>query len=223
LTTIGGLFGRNPFGPIHEHLLKVQQCTHDMQTLIARLSEGEDVASLGKGIRRLEEEADRIKNEIRRRVTSSIWRAVERAEVLGLLGKEDDIADGAAHIARLLEVRPTPCPAPLADVLRRWIDCIVQRTDALLDVIGSARDGFDATSGRDVSRDLARAIDELQKPEQPADSLHQDLLERLFALEKDLDPVTIVVYLEISKALQTMTGATTNAAEALQRLIRVKG
>ena len=223
MTTIGGLFGRNALGPIHEHLFKVQECTRDMQELVARLAEGLDVVTLTATVRRREEEADRIKKEIRRRVTRSVWSAVERAEVLKLLGKQDDIADGAAYVARLLEVRPTSCPESLAAPLRRWTDAIADKTDALVDSIKSARDALEVPAGRDSLKDLSRRLDESEDQEQPADQLHQDFLERLFALEHDLDPVTIVLFLEVSKALQAMTAATANASEALQRLLSLKG
>ena len=72
-------------------------------------------------------------------------------------------------------------------------------------------------------KDLVRDLDQFQDEEQPADRLHQDFLERLFALERELDPVTIVVFLDISKAFLTMIGATANAAEALLRLLSLKG
>jgi len=223
VTTIGGLFGRNALGPIHEHLLKVRLCAHDMKDLVAQLSQGREVASLAAVVRRREEEADRIKDEIRRRVTRSVWGAVERAEVLSLLGKQDDIADGAAQVARLLEVRPTPCPEPLAGALRRWTEGIAHRTDALVKILESARDALESPTGRNLLKDLVRDLGQFQNEEQPTDHLHQDFLERLFALERELDPVTIVVFLDISKAFQTMIGATANAAEALLRLLSLNG
>ena len=107
---IGGLFGRSTMGPIAEHLLKCQECVDILEELIDRFVTGKSVGDLAERINRCESDADLIKNEIRRNMTPSVWSAVERAEVVRLLGKEDDIADGAAAIAQLLKVRKTACP-----------------------------------------------------------------------------------------------------------------
>ncbi|MFH0962822.1 MAG: DUF47 family protein [Planctomycetota bacterium] len=222
MATIGGLFGRNVFGPIHEHLLKIEQCAYSLRDLLARFSRGEETKALAAEVRRIEGEADRIKNEARRKMTHSMWSAVERSETIALLGKQDDIADGAAEIARLVEARATRCPTELAGMLEQWTGYISRGVEALTTEVKKAYDSSDKPAEGPASAGGGEALWGVLAEEEASDRLHQEFLVQLFALERTMDPVSIVLFLEMRKSLQSMTGAIQNTAGVLQRLLEMK-
>ena len=219
---IGGLFGRSTLGPITEHLLKCQACVETLERLIDRFLGGQDVGELAEKINRTEAEADLIKNEIRRNMTPSVWSAVERSEVVRLLGKEDDIADGAAAVAQLLKLRRTACPQEAGEILRRWVHLVRDRVGRLVAEAKSAHEAIESPTGRTRVEESREAIDDLGTTPASATELPDAFLASVFRQEKSLDPVSIMILMEVSRGLADVMSAATNAAEGLERLLKIK-
>ena len=219
---IGGLFGRSVLGPIAEHNLKCQSCVDALAHVVAGFIKGEDVTAQANDILRMEQEADVIKNEIRRHLTRSVWGAVERAEVTALLGKQDNIADGCAKVALVVAVRRTRCPDGIGEILTRWMSEVHRYTDILVTEAKQAYNALENPSGGARALDVHEGLDALGAAASLSDEMPRAFLESLFRREESLDPVSIVMLMKLSDGLQDITTAVANAAEALQRLLKIK-
>lgn len=219
---IGGLFGRSVMGPIAEHNLKCQSCVDALERVLAGFIRGDDVAAQANEILQMEQEADVIKNEIRRHMTRSVWGAVERAEVTALLGKQDNIADGCAKVALVVAVRRTPCPEEIGDILTDWMSQVHRYTDILVTEAKQAYNALENPSGGARARDVHEGLDSLGAAASLSDEMPQAFLKKLFRGEESLDPVSIMMLMTLSEGLQEITTAVANAAEALQRLLKIK-
>ena len=87
---------------MQEHMRIVVRCADLVPGLFQALA-AEDrkrVKQINKEICVLEEEADRVKNKLRRRLPRTLFMPVGRADILEVLDMQDSIADVAQDIFR---------------------------------------------------------------------------------------------------------------------------
>jgi len=212
--SIGGLFGRSAFGPLYEHLVQVAKTTRLLGQIVAEFAEGEhDLIDREEGV------ADEIKEEIRRHLSHSFFSAVERSDTLLLLGLQDDVADNANDTAKMLSVRATPLPEPLHRPFLDLAEASVNTTELLLEHSGRIFKLLEENQGRDQVTDAAERLGDVRSAEFEAQEGHRRFLERLFAIESSLDPVTVVLLMNIARQLEQVSHSAEKTAECLERMI----
>src|SRR5690606_41745845 len=87
------LFGRSPIGPMQQHMAKAHECAAQLvpffQAVIAE--DWERVEQLQKDIARMENEADRLKQDVSQDVPKSLFPPVPRSALLDLLSAQAQI------------------------------------------------------------------------------------------------------------------------------------
>lgn len=218
---IGGLFGRSPFGPIHEHMLKVQECVERLDPLLDAflLSDTQRIADLTAEIDRLEGEADDIKNEIREQVSDSMFSSVERGDLMYLLKVQDNIADACQDAARMLDLRRIPVPEPLVVLIKglgqkadQAVASLAAITRQLRKVLSSS---FDKT---EVQKVLDRTT-EVRELEFAAEQQAQATLKELFRVEDQLDPVSVILLSKIVRKIDFIANEAENTADCIVRMV----
>ena len=101
------LFGRSPFVPLQLHLDKVADCVEAVFALLERIREGDvsNVDETAREISKLEHKADLVKNDIRNSLPRGLFLAIDRSQLLEILGLQDSIADKAEDIGILMSLR----------------------------------------------------------------------------------------------------------------------
>jgi len=182
--TIGGLFGRSAFGPVHELALKVRTCVARLEQLVEALASGEAerVRKVAREMRSLEGEADSIKQEIRASLSSSIFSSVARAEVLLLVKTLDNVADECERLANLLTVRRTSLPGELAGRLRNLRVAVAATVEEMVGMTGELRDAEQKAPDPHRKDRVHEAIDRVAGCEHEADLCEGRFLKALFAM-----------------------------------------
>jgi len=193
------LFGKSPFSALQGHMRVVLECVHQMPPLFEALSKGDhnEVVAVKDIIFEREEEADRIKNEMRNRLPKSLFMPVDRRDLLEVLQMQDSIADTAQDIAGLLVERPMELPEfmkePMLDLTQRCVDVcemsakIIEELDELLAM------GF---RGREATR-VEEMVTALNKLEDETDQLGLELSRRLFQHEDEIKPVSVIMWYQL--------------------------
>ena len=126
------LIFQSPFKPMQEHMRVVVRCANEVPGLFEVLRD-QDKAELETRRRRisdLENQADKIKNELRAHLPRSLFMPVDRRDLWEILDLQDSIADTAQDIAGMLVVRdmeyPTAMQEPLMALTRRCVDACNQ-------------------------------------------------------------------------------------------------
>ena len=142
--TFSKLFGQSPFTALQAHMRVVLECAREVLPLIEALAEGNQpqVIEAKDKIFEREAEADRIKNELRRRLPKSLFMPVDRRDLLEVLHLQDSIANTAQDVAGLLIERRMTIPGfmlePLMALTSRCIDTcehsasVIEELDELL-------------------------------------------------------------------------------------------
>jgi uncharacterized protein len=217
--TIGGIFGRNAYGPLHEFSLKVEECAQRLIPVIQAWMSGdrERLHEAAADVDRLEGEADVIKNEIRGSLSKSIFSSVQGAKIKDVVKAAENVADSARMVARLVEVRETPLPEDLGVGLVELAELAARSMGALSGALAGAQPAADGANPSELARALA-AVDTLPPMQEKAVDAYEVMLKHLFRHEKELDPISVFFLMRIVELVAHMTRSAENAGEALRRL-----
>jgi len=198
-TPFANLFGRSPFKALKQHMRAVLEGAAEVPALFEALAAGDQgrVQSIKDSIFAHEEEADRLKNELRNHLPKSFFLPVDRRDLLEVLNWQDSIADAAQDISGLLVERPMEIPEPLKEpvvtLARRCVDVvelsakIIEQLDELVET------GF---KGKEASR-VEEMLDELNLLEDKTDELGLELTRTLFEHEDEIKPVSVIMWYQL--------------------------
>ena len=188
------LFANSPFLPLQHHMSKVLECVQSLKGFLKSVCE-EDWGKAKKyqeNINNLEEDADKLKREIRLILPNGLFMPVSRTDFIDLLGRQDRIANKAKDIAGLMLGRKMLIPQPMHQTFIEFLGSsinvcvkanqIIQELDELLET------GF---RGHEVKK-VESLIFELDDLEDLADTHERDVRLQLFSLENDIDPVQVM-------------------------------
>ena len=215
------LFGKSPFTALQGHMRVVLECVNEIPALfeaLARSDQEEDVKVRDRIFER-EEEADRIKNELRNRLPKSLFMPVDRRDLLEVLQMQDSIADTAQDIAGLLVERPMELPEfmqePMLALAQRCVDTcdmsakIIEELDELLAM------GF---RGKEASR-VEEMVSALNKIEDETDELGIELTRRLFQHEDEIKPVSVMMWYQLIEWVGDLADYAEKVGDRLRLLI----
>ena len=218
---IGGIFGRKPFGPLSEHMFKVSEALEEFSRMMDFFVNGdfENACMASEKVHLLEKEADAIENDIKRRLSGSIFSSVERFEILQLLKAQDNLSDKANSIAKTVSVRRTQVPESLREPLKKLCDQAIITCTKYASIIrklqGLERDSLKGSFPDDISQ----TIEEVHLADDETGVLRTKILKELFAMEADLEPISLLMLRDIVEKMNSMTGQAENAADVVDRII----
>jgi len=223
LRKIGGIFGRSVFGPINEHMSRVADCVEAVRPLLGSwlAREWDALAREAARMHDLENAADRIKHEIRNSLSAGVFSAVERSEVMDIIKAQDDIADNCERLAEILEIRRTV--APTDDIRREYLELaeeLIRTGGRLAQIVAKVTELFcGAGGGREELRGLISELEDVHRGEHNCGQIEHSIIGRLFAMEKELDALTVIFLWNLTDRMGSVAGSVENAADALRRMI----
>jgi predicted phosphate transport protein (TIGR00153 family) len=217
--SIFGMFGTSPFVPMIEHSELVLQTSRKVPTLFEAFFDGdyERVHALSAEISELEYEADKVKTRVREALPRSLMLPVDRRDVLEALSSLDGIADCAEDVGILFTLRRMEAHdeliGPLKSLVRRVMATVEKACEVVSHLETLSRAGF---TGSNVDR-VIDMIDEIGRLEHEADLVQDDLARRLFAIEDDIAPGSLIIWNKIFNKVGDMA----NHAERLGNRLRL--
>ena len=214
------LFARSPFGPVCEHQHKVQQCCEPVPDLVAACVNGDRtrIKELAKEISSREQEADRVKTEVRDNLPRNLFMPVARTDILQVLAAQDAIADTAEDLAVLLDMREMePLPAEVAE----WVTELVAQVMVVVHGATGVVDQLDslatASFGGYEARRVLSMIDDVDRSEHEADKVQDRLAKTFFHHEDRFKPAAIYLWMKIFNKI----GDLANHAEKMTHRLRL--
>lgn len=217
--TIFNLFGKSPFKPLQEHLEKVKECLDQVQPLFDSIyrQDYKETKVISKKIMKLEHQADKIKDKIRDNLPSNLFLAVDRRDLLNLLSAQDSVCDAVEDLAVVLNLREMTIPLKLKPLLDGLIDKVVQVGHLSANVINELNNLLESSFGGLEAGKVIKMIGEVSTKEWEADKIQYKLAQGLFKMEKELDPITIFMWMKIFQNLSEIA----DASEKVTKLLRL--
>ncbi|MDX1593241.1 MAG: TIGR00153 family protein [Gammaproteobacteria bacterium] len=224
LSPFTNLFGRSPFTALQKHMRAVIDCVEVVPELFDALCKDDHarLVAAQERIFALENEADKVKNELREHLPKSLFLPVDRRDLLDILDMQDSIADTAQDIAGLLVERPMtlvdPMRAPLTELVALCVETchqahkVIEELDELLEM------GF----GGKERGDVLEMIAELGRLEDRTDELGIELTRLLFRHEDELKPVTVMFWYQLIEWIGDLADYAEKVGNRLRLILAVR-
>lgn len=188
------LFGRSPIAPLQEHMKVSAECAAQLLSYFESVfSEDWDaVQAEYDKIGEFEDEADRIKREIRIHLPKSLFLPVSRSDLLEMLHMQDRIANKTKDIAGLVLGRQMSIPESVRPLLKDYLEISVSTTTFALQALEELDElivsGF---SGREIEL-IEKMLDSLGDVEHQSDVKQIAVRKMLMSVENKLNPIDVM-------------------------------
>ncbi len=193
------LFGKSPVSPLQRHMEKVCACVEELIPYFEAVL-AEDWPTVEERynlISQREDEADKLKKELRLQLPKGIMLPVSRRDLLEVLTMQDKIANKAKDIAGLILGRRMVIPPSIADLMRafvqRSIDAAFQARRAINELDELVETGF---RGHEVEI-VESMLKELDRVESDTDTIQIQVRAELFQIEDSWPPVKVMFLYQI--------------------------
>lgn len=199
MTFIANLFGRSPVSPLQQHMAKVQACLEVLHPFfVAVFAENWDSAATHRAeITERENEADKLKKQLRLQLPKGLFMPVARRDVLEVLRTQDKLANKAKDISGLILGRKMTFPEqlhePLMEYLQRNLEAARQAEVAINELDELVETGFGSIEVERVEGMLRT----LNKIEDDTDDLQIAIRATLLEKERELPPVDVMFMYKI--------------------------
>jgi uncharacterized protein len=214
---LAGLLRKSPFKPIQEHIRVVYSCVELLPPLFEALyaKDQDRVQELANQIAELETEADRIKSRYRHNMPKTLLLPVDRKDLLSLIHEQDALSDSAEKISQILTIRYMTVPPAIKDgldeLMRETLEISHQALTMIEELDELVHVGF---SGKEHDK-VAEMIEGVRKSEHNIDKILQTINRRLFSVEKELDPVSVMFWYKIIDEIGCISDHAENVADRL--------
>jgi len=221
MKTIGGLFGRSAFGPLYEHILKANDCVNMLKSAVEKFIKRDykELKEIVGKVSKLEHDADIIKEGIRQSLSRSIFTAVNRNSILALLKEQDAVADSSEDLVKLLSVRQTRVPPELEKKLRELTAKVVGAVSTVCKASKTLCVASEGAPSTLEAEKIISIVEKTRKMEWETDNLQFAFIQKLFDIEQELDPVSVVFLMNIARQLGMVADHAENVGDSLKRLL----
>lgn len=188
--------------PLERHAELVHKCAKKLVPFFAAIvaRDWDTALEVRSVIEQLENDADEVKKDIRKRLPKSLFMPVPREDLLELLLVQDKIANRAKDVSGIVIGRRLEVPEQLTelfmDFVSRCIDATKQARKSVQELDELFSSGF-----RGAEAELVTAmIDKLDRIETETDSKEAHLRAALFKIENEFNPIDVMfLYKTINK------------------------
>ncbi len=221
MSIISELFGKSPFGAMVEHTKKVHECVEMIRPLMEAISH-EDFLLLRKihtKVSKLEYEADKIKHEVRGLLSRRIFLPVDKIDLENFLRCQDKIADYTEDFSVILTIRNTKIHPSLIDKFFKLVEQVFQVTGMLLTAAVELQNLAEVSFSGSEAKRVLKWLDGLGEEEWKADKIARDLSRDIYALEDQVDTMTIIFYEKMILTLGQVANEAENAGDMLRNML----
>lgn len=198
---------------------KVASCVEQVEKLFDALLKGDQpqVEKIASRISELEHQADLTKNDIRNHLPKSLLLAVDRQQLLEILGLQDGIADRAEDAAVLTTLKKMEMPAALQADFRAFLQKNIECFHAVHRIIRELHDLLESSFGGIEAEKVRAMVEEVAYKEHEGDLLQRKLLQGLIAVEEQLSVSSFYLWTRIFQSVADLS----NLSEKLANRVRM--
>lgn len=193
-----------------EHMNKVLEVTEHLRNLLRHFCAGEldQVKTIQQQIFNAERQADDLRRDLLEQLSEGLFLPADRADLMHLVERADDVADHANGSARLIVVIRQAPPEPLREGFVKFGELLAQAVTKLNEALDKL-----ASGDRRAALDLCAAV---ERTEEEADVLKASLYEKLFAM--DLPAGTLLLLRDLIDSMENTADKAEDAADLLRVL-----
>jgi len=214
-------FEESPFGPLGEHMRMVKECVALVEPMFQRVRDKdfEGLKTITHDVFKYEHEADKIKNEIRRRIPKSFYLPIYRGDLLAYLKLQDDMADSAEDLGVLLTFKNLCMPEAIADDIMALVKQVLVVCEHMFQCTDQLTNLVEADFGGSRAGEILDLVAKAEHAEWEADKVQYAASQKLFALEDEVRATDIMLWCNVFQQLGKLANQADNTAERLRRML----
>lgn len=207
LGSIFNLFGRSPFALLGAHMLKVSEAVHLLPALFASLEnhDYEAMNQIANQIGELEDQADRVKEDIRNHLPKSLFLPIDHTLLLEILMTQDKIADGVGDVAVLITIKRIEFCSSFVAEFKEFLIKNIQTFDAALLIIKEMHELLESSFGGIEAEKVSQMIKDVSMKENEVDMVQRGLLKKLFNVENEMPYTTFYLWQKICEEIAAIS------------------
>jgi hypothetical protein len=143
--------------------------------------------------------------------------AVDRRDLLNLLSAQDSVCDAVEDLAVVLNLREMTVPEKLKPLLTDLTKKVVMVGKQSASVILELNTLLEASFSGPEAEKVIKMVGEVSTMEWEADKIQYKLAQTMFKIEKELDPVSIFMWMKIFQTVSEIA----DASEKVTKLLRL--
>lgn len=214
---LSGLLRGSPFKPIQQHMSVAFSCVCLIPPLFDAVyrNDGDLVTDFASQIKLLETEADKLKSTFRLNMPKSLFLPVDRKDLLSLISDQDKIADTTEDIAKIFLYRNMIVPEEVKELLDELLEGTMEISAAAKEMIDQLDELLELGFGGRESANVTRMIAGVRRSEHNIDDILYRCQKQLFAIEDQLDPVSVMFWYKIFELIGLISDQSENLADRL--------
>ncbi|ASJ08078.1 TIGR00153 family protein [Thermococcus siculi] len=216
------LFAKSPFKPLIKHSEVVLNTVETLEKALLAWERGdyEEMRRLAIEVDRLEDVADRIKEEIRDSLSSKLMMAVAREDVLIYLHMQDKVADAAEDTAKwLLIKKPGTVPEELKTLIIQMGNESIKAAKLVHKAIVQMDRVIESGFVEGEIEAEYEIIHEIEGVESKIDGLDTELMKRVFEMADQLSWGDGFYILNVARTLSNISDKAKDAAERIRLMM----
>ncbi len=221
MSLIRDMFRESPFEPLRFHMKTVMECVALLKPMFeaVRDEKFDELQNIANKVFKVEHEADKIKDDIRRTIPKRFFLPVYRGDLLGYIKLQDDMADSVEDVAYLLTIKHMVLPKPLVETVFKYVakvEDVCKQTNAVAEYLPTLVDG-DMVGGE--AEHAIGLVDKVAHAEWEADRLSYELARQLFALEDEMKATDVLLWFRIFGELGQLANHAEKTGDRLRRML----
>lgn len=215
------VFGESPFGDLQEHAKLCLAATEELKTLFPATFDGQwgEVENCYNRLSELEQQADQVKRKIRTNLPRGLFLPVARADLLDLLGRQDELANTARDIAGRILGRELQFPAQLRDDVIKLVDTTVATCSTAQQIVDRLDELINTAFKGPQARIVVDLIEEVEDLEHETDQMVVRIRRVFQAVEEQYPPVQVVFLYRILDLISELADDAEKVAHRVQLML----
>jgi len=211
------VFGRSPFRDLQNHAGLCILAAEKLLVLFPATfaDDWTAVEATYDHLTRIENEADELKRKIRTSLPNGFFLPVARADLLDLLGRQDELANSSRDVAGMVLGRKLKFPNSLESRVLALVTGSVDTCRKSRQIIDRLDELIDTAFKGPQARIVVSMIEEVEALEQLTDQLVVEIRAELFKMEDNLPPIQAMF---LYKALDLLAGLADGAEQVAHRV-----
>lgn len=194
MTSLLGIFGSPSFTPLANHMSLVLECSQVLGEFFPAIiaKDWDRAQTLYAKIHECEDKADKVKEEMRLHLPTSLLMSVERTDILDILALQDRIANKAKHLSGVVLSRKMNIPKQIEKDFMAFIEQSLKTVSCLHAITSELESLFKTNFRRKEANKIEDLIHELDSIEDQTDLLEISIRDQVFSLEESLKPINAI-------------------------------
>ena len=224
MRVLDNLFAKSPFSPLQSHMEKVAACVDKIEEMFSAYvnKDYDRMDEIAEEISSLEHAADLTKNDIRNNLPRGLFLAVNRGDLLEILGLQDDIADMAEDIGALMTLKRLEPLEGLEDDLKTFLEKNIEAATEAHNVIRQMDELLSASFGGKEAEKVREMIDHVAYLEHEADILQRNLNKKLYNMDDKLSYSSFTLWVNVLQSLASLGNLAEKLANRVRMLLELK-